>query len=458
MHKLFIVIFAICFSMKGSGQNEITINPFGTDIPIRKVKFGNTVKFKINNVNTFKIHGIIDSKSINIDFGVPIIFNDFLNPNLNSINNGPVTIATLDDKKLEFLKSFSIFITSFNCVHQQIELEEKLFEQIKDSVFIKDTSILKRNVRDYYFAVYNNMATDSAKKETEKLLNNLLIENSILQNLYEEINKVVEVDSVVVSGELKSNDKKTTFKINNAQLLQQKNNHFFVEISSVKKVIDNLLDVKNRNQIIKKAQDGIDLYNKIENADFVAYTDAIQINDDEVIATPQLKFNNGNLAHEFNPYTIRSFDRIKVNFSTGYLLSFKGDENYGITKDSSGASIEIKQGNKNHITHSLGGLVHAYFQSKYNTSFGISAGASLTTTGNVGFYFGGSALFLEKNRLVFTFGYSLIKIKKLNKSNLNSNEKNAESYTFSNNKDTEIKYDDVYAGALFIGVTYNLSN
>ena len=495
--KLFITVMVLGFVVKswGQKQEEIEINPFGTDKPISKTEKGNSVKFKISNVNTFKINGVVESKSLNIDFEIPEIFQnlnksplientdgqpnamvksyglqiqetiDAINSanksnNKQSVNQLLETLKNLNEEYLKekeqsFINLFSLFLSKYNKIHQQIELEGKLIEQIKDSIFIRDTIVLKNNVKEYFKSVYGSKTTEEAKKTTETDLNNLMLEYTQLLKIYDELNKTLEKDSVVLNGKLESSDKKTTINIDKATVSQERKKYFSEEMTFAKKVFETISDIKNRNEIIKKTQQGIDWYNKIDQESYTIYTDAIQLNDDETTVTPKLKFSNGNIAHEFQPLTIKTFGGIKVNFSTGYLVSFIGDDNFSPFKDNSGNTIGVVESNKNAVTHSLGGLVHVYPNWKNSPQLGLSAGASLATNGNLGFYFGGSLFFLEKNRLVITGGYSFIKVKQLNSSNLNKISDNR--YEFVSSTDTEIRYDDVYKGGWFIGVTYNLT-
>src|SRR5690606_19638216 len=237
------------------GQEEIEINPFGKDKPITKVKIGNTVKFKVSNVNTFMISGDTESEPLHIDFEIPDIFKNFIEPpkdeteeqhsigvedndeKINKIlleieyankshnkelvnqlleNLKNITNEEFERKKGNFIAAFSSFITDYNTLHQQIEQEHKQLEKLKDSVFIKDTTVLKNNDREYYVAVYGTDSTEVAKRNTEAKLNNLMVKYSSLQQLYDELNKTLEKDSIVLSGELKSADKKTTVKIEKA--------------------------------------------------------------------------------------------------------------------------------------------------------------------------------------------------------------------------------------------------
>ena len=78
--KLLLLAMVFGFAVQGWGQTqeEIEINPFGKDKIVTKTEKGNTVKFKINNVNTFKINGFIESKPLSITFEVPEIFKNFI--------------------------------------------------------------------------------------------------------------------------------------------------------------------------------------------------------------------------------------------------------------------------------------------------------------------------------------------------------------------------------------------
>lgn len=487
--KLIVLVLLSCIT-KGWGQEIITINPFGNDSEIRNIKIGKTVKFEIENVNTFKINGFTSSKPLNIDFEIPAIFNDLIQPktaedsltsdanlsgeldkiitnlSLKSFTTSTTKNDLIDLKKKyenerlkenesNFITEFSSFISNFNSIHQQIELESKLVSQISDSIFINDKVTLISNVTNYYQAVYGNKKALEANKETENKLNALMINYSKIVKLYDELNKTLEKDSVSVTGKLISEDEKTILKVTEAYIHQNRKKYFSEEMAFVKKTYQTLIEVKNRNEIIAKAQAGIALSEKIVKATFKVYTDAEQLNDDQVTITPKLKYANGTIAHEFKPITLSSYGGWKVNFSSGYLLSFVGDDSYKTYKDVSGATIGVSQTNQDKVTHALGGLAHVYPRWIYGPQIGLSAGVSLATSGNLGFYGGLSFFFLEKNRLVFTGGYSFTKIKKLNTSNLTfvSDDK----YTFINTIDTEINYDEVYQGALFIGITYNLS-
>ena len=101
--KLFITIMVLCFVVKswGQKQEEIEINPFGIDRSITKTEKGNSVKFKISNVNTFKINGIIESKSLNIDFEIPEI--------IQNLNKTPI-IEKTDGDPNAIVKSYELQI------------------------------------------------------------------------------------------------------------------------------------------------------------------------------------------------------------------------------------------------------------------------------------------------------------------------------------------------------------
>jgi hypothetical protein len=111
--------------------------------------------------------------------------------------------------------------------------------------------------------------------------------------------------------------------------------------------------------------------------------------------------------------------------------------------------------NENVLKHSLGGLLHAYYNLKGSVDIGTSVGLSINDSANAGFYIGLSGFFTETNRLVLTTGISFVKVSKLNTTNLIYNDVTKE-YDFLNQSDTEIKYDEIYRPSFFVGISYNL--
>ena len=101
-------------------------------------------------------------------------------------------------------------------------------------------------------------------------------------------------------------------------------------------------------------------------------------------------------------------------------------------------------------------LHNYYWTGKKDYQPGISSGLSLQSDGNLGFYLGGSLLFQESNRLIFSTGISFTKVNKLNTANLGPVENGIRD--FITPTDTEIRYDRVYRPSLFVGITYNLSS
>lgn len=364
------------------------------------------------------------------------------------------SLAIIKEAKLKsnFLTEFKEFTISFQNIHQYVALEDKLASKLTDSIFIRDTATLKYNAKSDYDALYN---TENAKTEVTTKLNELRVSYANLSQIYDELNKTPEKDSVVLSGKLVSDDKESTAEIKKAVVKQDRKKHFAEEMAFAKKAFETLSNTKTADSVIKKAQAGIDLYHQIKNETFVVYTDAEQLNDDAVTITPVLKYANGKTATEFKPITLKTSGGIKVNFSSGYFISFKADDNYSAYKDTAGNTIGAVKGNSNKITHALGGLIHAYPRWINGPQPALSAGISLATSGSLGFYGGASLMFLEKNRLVFTVGYSYLKLKKFNTANVT--DAGNDRYKFITKTDTEIKYDEVYRGAAFFSISYNLS-
>lgn len=175
--------------------------------------------------------------------------------------------------------------------------------------------------------------------------------------------------------------------------------------------------------ITKKASKGISLAQKIKEESFNYFTNSFQLNDENNTLQPSIINEKGESVYEFGPFEIQTQNRWKVNFSTGYLLSFISDDNYAYRKDNTGI-IGINNSNNNEIKHAIGGLIHAYPRLFDGFQPAISSGVSIDGNGSVGFYFGGSLLFTEKNRFALSVGYSLTSVDRLDRGNLNLNNSN----------------------------------
>ncbi|MCX6239795.1 MAG: hypothetical protein NTY07_19995 [Bacteroidia bacterium] len=453
----------------------ITINPFGPDTVIKSVKYGERVKFKILNVNTFKVNGFVTSKPVNIDFDVPtIVINlakqdeilgkkdelpkDAKGARTDSSNNFihlAAATKTIAEMQIEFKTKFTEFKNEYYMINAYTSLKDNLYLKLSDAVFIPNIETLKKDCTSEYVVLYGSkkdLEADKLKVITD--LNEINNNYILLKSLYEELQNMQKDASFIMSGTLQTTDKKNSLNVKNAEVKLETKKYFEDEYSFAKKVYDQLNDENNRQTLIRKAYDGIVLYYKIQNESFEVYTDSEPVNADEVTLTPILKYKDDKVAKEFSPYHIRTIGGVKVNFSSGYLLSFVGDDNYTIYKDSNG-NIGASKGNSNKLTHGLGALAHVYCRSDKDYNWALSTGISLANNSNLSFYFGGSFMFTEKNRIVISSGISLNQVQRLNTYNLQAG--TGDKYTFLSASDNTIKYDQVYRPAVFISVTYNLS-
>ncbi len=459
----------------------ITINPYGPDTVIKSVKFGERIKFKILNVNTFKINGYVTSTPVNIDYGVPSILSNLINQTrVTEIDTtttepdpgdipvpGPIMLGggikakpsradTIAQKQKAFIKGLSDFIVRYQKIVSYINLEDNLFRKLSDSVFIRDIKVLQTNCTSEYLSIYDDTINfNVAKQKIIKDLSEIDTTYTVLKLIYEELLNMQKEAFFTMNGTLKSQDKKTSLSVTNAEVRLETKKYFEAEYLFVKTVYDQLNDEKNRQTLIEKVHAGIDLYNKIQNEKYIFYTDSEPANGDEVTLTLKLKYSDGRVAKEFTPYQIRTKGGLKVNFSSGYLLSFKGDDNYTVYRDANGG-VGASKGNSNTLSHALGALAHVYRRSDKDYNFALSSGISLANNSNLGFYLGCSVLFSEKNRLIISAGISYIQLQKLNSSNL-ERVGETEKYKFLSASDDIIKYDPVYQPTGFVSITYNLA-
>ena len=356
----------------------------------------------------------------------------------------------------KFKDEFVKFQKHFLNIDKYTTLKSTLVKQInKDSIFISDALNFKERSKSSYNAIYgdNTDHLQQKSKITEEL-SNLEISYLNLVSIYQQLNKLHTNNVLKLSGELK--DGKNVLKFDKITANFESKYLFEDEMVKAKAINDKLMQSENKDKMIIEAQAGIDLYDEIINSKFETIIISENVYDDGGKIKPQLKNSKGKVMYEYREFKVSTYGNWKVNGSAGYFLNFISDDNYTIRKKietDSNSRTGVNESNTNTLKHSLGGLLHAYYNFKGNIDAGLSVGLSINDNANAGFYFGLSAFVTESNRLVITSGLSFNKAKKLNTANLvyNSGE-----YDFSNESDTEIKYDEVYKPAFFIGITYNL--
>lgn len=383
------------------------------------------------------------------------------------------TILIKENKKLEaeiefiknvtkqsqlFKNEFIAFQKHFSNIDKYTSLKNILLNQIKkDSVFIYNSDNFKKRSASTFIAIYGsdtenlrykNLVADEFSKLENKYIK--------LVQIYEQLNIIHKNNELKLTGELK--DGKNILKFDKIDASFETKLYFEDEMKKTKIINDSLKSSFNRNKIIEEVYAGIDLYDEIKNNDFKTKITSKIIYDDKAEIKPQLKNSKGKVMYEYPLIKVSTYGNWKVNGSAGYFLNFLSDDNFTLRKKID-TDINSKSGvfaaSNNVVKHSLGGLLHAYYNFKGSLDAGFSVGLSLNDNANAGFYFGLSAFFTESNRLVITAGKSFIKAKRINTTNLVFNN-TTNQLDFLNQSDSEIKFDEIYQQSFFIGITYNL--
>jgi hypothetical protein len=431
----------------------IEIHPNGRYFKLPKyLEYGSFVQFEINNVNNLLYNADVAVTRSNITYDeIPDIF----------IINKAVEIADLVsteesahikdktkkdfEKKFDQIKTFNVRLKELKTKIDQIRIRAELYKELNELLegtpFIKDIKALKSRAKKKHELAYQDgsLSIESLFEETDLI--------------YKELSKTMEsIKSEFYHGlkETKNNEKRqfeNFFYTKNLEITQS-------QWKQAESAYEKLKDEENRKKIKEAAQAGIKLHNQIQASEYVLYTPPVKVNSDIIELTPKLYGKKDTITIK-GDYIFRSRGGVKVNFSAGYLLSFRGDENYNLVKDADGNNIGVKKGNSSGLTHALGGLVHIYPRGYKNYQPGFSAGISTSDNGDLGFHLGGSLLATEgNNRVVFSAGVSFTSLQKLNRGNLRTENGNL---LFTSSTDTEIKYDNVYKPSFFAGITFNLS-
>ncbi|RIV72108.1 hypothetical protein D2U88_06545 [Flagellimonas aequoris] len=433
-------------------STAIVLNPFGENQIPKCVCYRSWVKYKINNVNNILVNGVSESESTNIDFEIPEMITNALKK-AEKDKNGSAELYAPEVSDVDFLSELKQFVQYFRKIEGYTQLEGQLVALLNDHLFIENADVFKKHAGSM---VQSHFDEDSIPlelyKKLPKTLNSLDAAYFQLKKLYEEINAMKEIGTMSVVLTFDSGEKRNIESMAIVEVGQPK---FKAEYDFVKKAYEELHKKENKQNLENKVNAGIRLYQKIKDACFTIYGDAGQAMGDIFTTKIALKNAKGDTLHTYKPITIRTRGGFKVNFSSGYLLSFKGNDSYSSFRTDGSSATSIKADNKDKMTHALGALCHVYFRGIHDLQPGISAGLSVEDDADLGFYLGLSALFTESNRLVFTAGVSMTKIDKLNTANLS--DANNGIRTFLSEDNTNINYDKVYRPAFFVGVTFNLS-
>lgn len=146
----------------------IIINPFGIDTVLKNVKYGDRIKYKICNVNTFKINASVKTEGIDYDFKE---MSGILEKALKTTNNSEKnrdTNAFVGNTNNETETNYIEFIKIAQKIMLRSTLEDILLSQVNDSVFIRDIPAYKEKSRSDYLVCYQEPNdTYSSKKDVQ---------------------------------------------------------------------------------------------------------------------------------------------------------------------------------------------------------------------------------------------------------------------------------------------------
>ncbi|WP_164122239.1 hypothetical protein [Sphingobacterium sp. xlx-130] len=416
MKTIIVALLALLISGVVCGQTVdslIEINPFGINKYPKgfKVRYNSTIKIKINNINPFMGKGYVDVANSNNDFNDLKNTIDALKGNLEDLKaemylgeseKGNFPPKAPIDKNFPYY--YNDFFAAYSNLTNLLLLKEQQANYVNSILIIKDTASFKSQVIQFTEPIKN---IKSYYLELEDKYSFLRDANGTTKEYY--------------AKEWKD--------------AQSKKEKVYCE-----EFVKNINDVK---QYLEQRSDFV------QNASFFYLDDARQIRDDKVVITPKIYDKTGEkVLHTFPDFTIIPTNKLRVNFSAGYLLSFIGNEEYGIRYEND-AVIGVTKLEDENFSHALGGLTHAFYDFGTALDYGISAGISLNAETKLNFYGGLSIAFMQENRLVLTSGVSFVNMKRINPSNLD----NDLNFTSSS---VEIKYIERYKPAFFIGLTYNL--
>lgn len=390
-----------------------------------------------------KIKTLIDTTKLIADSIVEIIKKSSIkheNTKINLIDyliNKTTPITTTDNiDNYNFNALYNKYINRYNSLQNWIYLDNYIEGSI--NYFISDKTKYKENIE-----------TKVKSLSTEQInLNDIPIKGiefiSDLNQIYPELLKLY-----------------SNIKIS----IIDSTNDIFQKMELLKIAHKKISASGKSNEILKLINTGVGRINELlDDNNYTIYQPTSTFKDDEKDVLIELKNRDGKIIKSYGPYTVINKGKTKINFSTGYFLSFpfKQHEEFNYAFDTTGTTIiGIKSSNKKEIlSHSFGVLLNCYWLTGYNFNIGGSVGLSISTETNVNFHGGLTVFFTEKDRIAFTIGMSLVKVQQLNSKNLIKVENNdilkeKADYKFTS-ANTDITYNKYYRPALFCAFTFNL--
>jgi hypothetical protein len=436
---------------------------------------GKFITFWIKNVNPLLARPTAEVTSFTFTTDVPLAFSgEVAKPEaastIKAISNPKYSTGIkIPEVSNEFLTQTDAFKTAYarfvkaaTRLMLLTKIEKYVRGQLKE--YIIDSATTKRNLKGY-LDIFRQDFPDTTPAFIQSLRNasrtdidSMLVHFQIMNVAYDVINKSPISDKIDVSGKLTDKDGTITLDVSKSAVAIKRKPIFQDEYVYAQSLINQLKVDSVQAQIVTSVNSGLDLYESIMNSPMGVAVGPYEMDQDSKEFAISLKDAQGKSVKDFPKITVRSCGQLKVDFSSGYLLSFTGDDDYATLKDVNGKTIGFKADDRDKLTHSVGALFNVYKQSASGMSLGGSVGFSLPTDDKFNFYLGPSALFLDKNRLVITAGLSFVQVKKLRTALLKW-DNNTGSYLYIQGNDlAEATYKKIYKAAPFFAITYNIFN
>lgn len=484
MKKVLILFLTLLSGFAGIAQKTMTTKAKkiiitknqGVDLgdPYLKFKDRTNLVYVIEGYNPFatKVNGKGESIELTA-YAVPGIFKDItaavpvpldsgtqlgekpdqseFHPDEATKDSVKIVLPAVDHKQ-KFLENYSAFVKTFQVIHALHKADEKILAMMQDPAI--DSITLNNNISGFLESI---AGSDEVRGQIGDLLEAAVTYYGHMKMHYEALNNDLKTENFSFKGKLTDEKNETALEAKDITLSVKRKKLFEEEFNQASIRIKLLNTDSIRTAIIYKVNLAADLQAKAKNTPFrMIYEPGNDIKD---MRRDTIKIENlkGEVLQTYGPYVLHTKGQLKVDISAGYLLSFKGDDNYTIVPDSSGKRQGIKEGNSDKLQHNIGVLFHAYWKWKGDVSFGPSAGFSIPIENSVNFYLGGSLLFNGKNRFIISAGVAATKVKELNLANLKGST-NGHDFDYINEYSTDIIYDKVYRLAPFVGITYNLAS
>jgi hypothetical protein len=434
-------ILVFLFLLSGSplfGQVVVTYDFLRDSIHYYKKNpsFGETVQFKVVNINTFRYNTKVSGKEVDFNTDSDLFFKKLDLLSLPKAESGAGTEdgtkGIMTSETIAFIKTIKAFENSVTNLEESKDLYNNLSVLLEmDGQSFKAIDKAKQNLVDKF------LRTIKTENPAEQMI---LLKKEVLQKL-----EAVKNAFKAVENEFKK-----------IPVFYCKYDYYSCKMSEAAR-----LNAAVNEEYIKLTDELMVLYQKFSEKNFtcssipiVARTDEINFNVEIVPKAGKEKALNIDTIKFEIPLTVKG--GLKIDFSTGVIFSFINssfDQTYRLEQNTADTNLVTirENSNRNLFIPSVGAFMHFYPRCTGTAKFGGVLGLSTNDLNSLRYHLGISVILGSKNRVIISTGATGNYAKAL------ASEYEVDQVITKDLGLKEVPVEDVFRLGAFVAFSYNLT-